>query len=288
MKLFPSLVAASLLSTGAQSFEPNLGPDLHRVTVRCGEITLLLRQESQWTPGRFDFQGKPMTTEKSAYGTVFSFPGIGFIGSGHLENEPEKLLTLMFSINGKPVDPSSELVGETFRFERHSNIRGLEVENVIEVRNDRIYETARVQSKGELPLKLVYHFMHAWVPSASAFLALDSESGQVLSGELTDEKETHRRFYLRRSVDWVAIYDPMSRQFAVSLLIESPPKRKTTSKIWNVSGTYRKYYLESFLNDTIPADFDGTWKMVTGFGEADEERWEEPAKELANSLLSSP
>ncbi|WP_146848714.1 hypothetical protein [Brevifollis gellanilyticus] len=81
------LLAFSLrLAAAPPGFKPNMGPELPRITVNCGEVGMLLRQASQWTPGRLDFRGKAMTTESSAYGTVFSFPDIGFIGTGHLEN----------------------------------------------------------------------------------------------------------------------------------------------------------------------------------------------------------
>jgi hypothetical protein len=78
-------------SRSKEPFKPKLGPDLPAITVSCGDVSLLLRQASQWTPRRIDFRGHAMTTERSAYGTVFSFPDCGFIGTAHLENEPEPL-----------------------------------------------------------------------------------------------------------------------------------------------------------------------------------------------------
>ncbi len=271
---------------GAEPFRPNLGPDLPRITVTCGEVTLLLRQQSQWTPGRLDFRGVPMTTEKSAYGTVFSFPDVGFIGTNHLENEPEVLTSLSFELNGKTLEsPGETLNGETFRFHRVSKIRNFSLDCTIEIKDNRLYETTTFFTAEETPLKLVYHFMHAWTPTVSAYLAgNDGDTGDEISGELTDGEEVARQFYIKKPVDWMAVYEPVSRQFGVSRLLESPAVAKPVSMIWNVPGTYRKYYLKNFDNQTVPAGFKGTWRMVTAFGSSGPGEWEAAARKVADGL----
>ncbi|MEM6279206.1 MAG: hypothetical protein AAF733_06990 [Verrucomicrobiota bacterium] len=279
-----SLVTGSL---PAEEFRPNLGPDLPAITVSVGEVTLLLRRESQWTPGRIDFRGTPLSTERSAYGTVFNFPGVGFVGTGHLENEPENLQSLRFFFNGSALEsPQESLEGTSFRLERSSLIREIGLENTIRLENGKLYETAKVRSPYETPLKLVYHFMHAWVPSVSGYVAGVDATGEEFSEKLTDDDSAHRQFHLRRPIDWIAVYEPGSRKFAVSRLLAAPPELKTTSKLWNVVGTYRKYYLESALNETLPAGFHGTWSMVTAFGEGEPETWQEEARKLAIELAS--
>lgn len=287
---FPVLLtclAISLSGSAAEPFKPNLGPDQERITVRCGEVSLLFRQASQWTPGRIDFRGAPMTTERSAYGTVFSFPEVGFIGTGHLENEPEPLESVAFFLDGEKVaNFDTELEAkDRFRFERVSRVRKFHLRGVIEVKDDRLYETATVTTASAVPLKLVYHFMHAWQPTVSAFLAgKDDTPDALIRGELRDGEDVARKFYLNERVDWVAVYEPESGQFAVSRLLEIPDTGKHVSMIWNVPGTYRKYYLKCFNNETVPAGFEGTWRMVTGFGASDPESWEEKARALAGEL----
>jgi hypothetical protein len=289
----PALFLAFALSAAplsrlpaAEPFRPNLGPDLPRITVTFGEVTLLLRQQSQWTPGRIDFGGVPMTTEKSAYGTVFNFPEVGFIGTQHLENEPEVLTSLRFELDGKTIAaPGETLTGGHFLFHRESRIRNFTLHCTVEIRDNRLYETTTVSNAEAVPLKLVYHFMHAWTPTVSAYLAgKDSEPDVRIAGPLTDGAEVARLFYIKQPVDWMAVYEPGSRQFAVSRLLESPAAAKPVSMIWNVPGTYRKYYLKNFDNDTVPAGFNGTWRMVTAFGESEVGEWEAAAKEVAGVL----
>lgn len=287
--LFSSL-ALGLALTGFVSakepFKPNLGPELPRITVTCGDVTLLLRQATQWTPGRIDFRGKPMTTESSAYGTVFSFPDVGFIGTAHLENEPEKLQSLGFFLDDKQIEaPTAEMKGAAFRLERKSRIRAFDLTNVTEIKNHRLYETATVHTAEAVPLKLVYHFMHAWRPTVSAFQAgNDAMPENTISGPLHDDKKVVRKFYINERVDWMAVYEPQSGQFAVSRLLQMPELGGHASTIWNVPPTYRKYYLKCFEGQTVPAGFSGTWRMVTGFGSATPETWESAARALAAEL----
>lgn len=279
-------LALTIFVSAKEPFKPNLGPDLPRITVTCGDVTLLLRQVTQWTPGRIDFRGKAMTTESSAYGTVFSFPDVGFIGTAHLENEPEKLQSLDFFLDDKPIEaPTAELKGGGFRLERKSRIRAFDLTNITEIKDHRLYETTTVHTAEAVPLKLVYHFMHAWRPTVSAFLAgSDAAPEKQISGPLRDDTEVVRKFYINERVDWMAVYEPQSGQFAVSRLLQAPELGGQIATIWNVPGTYRKFYLKCFNNATVPADFTGTWRMVTAFGSSPPEAWEAAARTLAAQL----
>lgn len=269
-----------------EPFKPNLGPDLPTITVSCGEVTLLLRQATQWTPGRIDYRGSAMTTERSAYGTVFSFPDVGFIGTAHLENEPEKLQSLAFFLDDKSVaTPTAELKGQTFRFERKSRIRSFDLTNVVELKGNRLHETTTVYTAEAVPLKLVYHFMHAWTPTVSSFLAgNDATPEKIISGSLRDDDDTARKFFINERVDWMAVYEPKSGQFAVSRLLAAPEQGEHVSMLWNVPGSYRKFYLKCFASSPVPAGFTGTWRMVTAFGSSSAEKWESAARKLAMEL----
>jgi len=274
-----ALVVVACALSAKEPFKPNLGPDLPTITVSCGNVTLLLRQATQWTPGRIDFRGAAMTTERSAYGTVFSFPDVGFIGTAHLENEPEKLQSLAFFIDDKQVEkPTAELKGQAFRFERKSRIRTFDLTNIIEIKDNRLIETTTVHTAEAVPLKLMYHFMHAWTPSVSAFLTAND------AGLLRDDAEVAKKFYINERVDWMAVYEPKSSQFGVSRLTQAPKLGDHIAMIWNVPGSYRKFYLKCFNNATMPAGFTGTWRMVTAFGSSKPDAWESAARELATTL----
>lgn len=281
-------VSCALTASAKEPFKPNLGPDLPTFTISCGEVTMLMRQVTQWTPGRIDYRGAAMTTERSAYGTVFSFPDVGFIGTAHLENEPEKLQSLAFYLDGKQIEvPTPAITGDSFRFERKSRIRSFDLSNIIVIKDNQISETTTVHTAEATPLKLVYHFMHAWAPTVSAFLAgNDAEPDKAISGPLRDDAEVVRKFYINQRVDWMAVYEPKSGQFAVSRLMQAPELGDHISTLWNVPGTYRKFYLKCFNNATVPAGFTGTWKMVTAFGSSAPDTWESAARKLAAAMLA--
>lgn len=286
MKTLLCLLILATALHAAKPFVPNLGPNLPTITVTCGEVSLLLRQASQWTPGRIDFRGQAMTTERSAYGTVFSFPDCGFIGTAHLENEPEPLESLAFILDGKALEkPEAMLKGQTFRFERKSRIRDFELTCIVELKNNQLHETTAVRTVKAVPLKLVYHFMHAWAPSVSAFCAgMDAEPAKTLSGPLNDSDDTARKFFINQRIDWMAVFEPKSSQFGVSRLLSAPERGEPIAMIWNVPGSYRKFYLKCFNNATVPAGFEGTWRMVTAFGASDAAGWEKAATTLASEL----
>ncbi len=285
MKFLILVALATAACWAAEPFKPNLGPDLPRITVTCGDMTMLLRQQSQWTPGRIDFRGAPMATERSAYGTVISFPNLGFIGTAHLENEPERLDSLAFFLDDQPVAaPGAELKGRTFRFERRSHIRSFDLTCVWELKGNRLHETTTLHTAEAVPLKVMYHFMHAWMPTVSAFAAaIDAAPEKRIAGPLRNAADI-RAFFINERVDWMAVFEPKSGQFAVSRLLAAPERGGHVAKIWNVPGSYRKYYLNCFADATVPAGFSGTWRMVTGFGGSDAEGWEKAAQKLAGEL----
>lgn len=284
--IFLSAALASAAAVQAEEFRPNLGPDRKSITVHCGEVTLLLRQQSQWTPGRIDFRTTPMTTEKSAYGTVLMFPEIGFIGTGHLENEPEDLKSLTFMLDGEEIaEPNEVLKGEGFQLIRESRIRDFSLRCEFKIEGNRLVETTTLSTDKEVPLKLLYHFMHAWKPSMAELIAgIDDDRDLNITQQLLNNEEADRKMYINQHVDWIAIYDSDSSQFAVSRLLETPEIGGHHAKVWNVPGTYRKFYLMCFNNETVPAGFEGTWRMVTAFGAANREDWQKSARTLAGEL----
>ncbi|HRH98143.1 MAG TPA: hypothetical protein PLB55_19540 [Prosthecobacter sp.] len=168
--------------------------------------------------------------------------------------------------------------GASFRLERKSRIRAFDLTNIIEIKDNQLHETTTVHTDEAIALKLVYHFMHAWTPSVSAYLTADD------SGALRDDAEVAKKFYINKRVDWIAVYEPKSGQFGVARLLQAPEQGGHIAMIWNVPGTYRKFYLKCFDNATVPAGFTGTWRMVTAFGGSTQDTWETSARKLAGEL----
>jgi len=191
---------------------------------------------------------------------------------------------LEFYLDGERVaEPGERLVGKTFRMERRSKVKAFDMHRTVELRDDRLWETVRVSCGEATPLKLVYHFMHAWNPSATEYLA-GEDSGDEVTGTFEADLDAERSFVVNEEVDWVAVYDGPLKKFSVARLVERPGAGGAMSKIWDVPGTYRKHYLQCFTNETVPKGFKGTWRTVTAFGEAGAGEWKAKARKLAGEL----
>src|SRR5262249_2228798 len=78
------LITPVWLSVSAENGKETaaLGPAALKVS--CGDVLIRIDGPLKWTLNRIEYKGTPLAVENSAYGTVFLFPQIGFIGSGHL------------------------------------------------------------------------------------------------------------------------------------------------------------------------------------------------------------
>jgi len=108
MKEWIGLVAVLTAGGGVDSGLPR------SVTVECGDLAVRFESRSFRTLSRGDSRGRRLGTDRfgSHYGNVFHFPGTGFIGSGHTENENEEPLEMSLFLDGKAVanpDPAKRV-----------------------------------------------------------------------------------------------------------------------------------------------------------------------------------
>ena len=287
MKFVCPLLALALCATTTAGAEDDPAWPEH-ISVKCGDLAINFEGPTRrWTIENIKFRDVLVAPGRGASGTVFNFPDIGFIGTAHHENETEPVDDLKFFIDDKPLNEvPAELSGDTFRLERQSHVKNFSLEGQVEIRDNRLWETASFQLPADaepVPLKLVYHFMHPWHVDSTHYMA--GRDGEIIvKGELGGDEEQNRKFFVNQEVDWIAIYNQNTKTYLVSYLLEKPDVGTSVATIWNVHGAYRKFYLRCFTNDTVPAGFDGTYKMVTGFGVAEADEWKAAATALANTL----
>lgn len=254
------------------------------LAVTCGDISMRIDGTKLWTPSGLDYRGTRLAIEESAYGSVFNIEGVGFIGSAHRENETEQITDVQFFLDGEPVDGlPTHLEGRSFRCERRSRIRDLELHSTVEIIDGQFRETARVRAHRDVRLAKVYHFMHAWISQATHY-AYGRGDEIVAAGEFSNAVEDDRRFYAQQNVDWVAVYDAQSQKGAVSYLHERPEAGGSLMQLWNCIGVYRKFYLATHVDQTMPAGFDGTYRMTTAFFDTSADKFEKNAKRVAGDL----
>jgi hypothetical protein len=253
------------------------------ITVQSGELLVRFDKRKFWTMNRIEFQNKLLGLDgkSSHYGTVFNFPGVGFIGTGHTENESEQLVALEFYVNDKqlkqlPAD--GKLKAGSFKLVRSSRVRGFMIINIIRIRYNRIEEDVIIEADKTATLSLIYNFMHPWVPTMSDYLA-KTTNGKIVSGSFS----TSKKFVIKKAIEWVAVYQASSGLGAVSKITETPDKGGAVAMLWD-QAPYRKFYLKSFVKQTFRKNYKATYRMVTGFFYANRERWQKKAEKLARDI----
>lgn len=284
-----------------------MGPAALKVT--CGDVLIRIDGPAKWTINRVEYKGVPLWIENSSCGTVFGFPGIGWIGTGHLadiNDGSEKVLKfdiwidgkkkswpadrtfssgeLELCLNGKPLpSPVEELKGKEFSLHKYSRIRNFYLDCIIELKDNKLYEETSISTKPQMPIELVYNFTHAWISTATAYMSGKDGSDEI-NGDLKDDNDPVNTQYINREMDWMSIYDGPSRKGVVSRLVAKPESGGAVMFIRNCPGIYRKFALMSFVKQTVPANFNGKYKMVTCFFEAEKDSWQQTARDLSQNL----
>jgi hypothetical protein len=120
--------------------------------------------------------------------------------------------------------------------------------------------------------------MHPWTFTATEYLA-ESLDGTRVEGAFTGD----RRQKIDRVVRWSAIYDPPTSKGALTYVLDAPDDDDWRTRYWDVPGAYRKHYLATFLNKTIPADKEFRYRVVTMPFEAAQDDWKDAAAQVAES-----
>lgn len=249
------------------------------IVAQVGRLEVRFESRSFWTLYRIDYEGTRLGLDRwgSHYGSVASFPGVGFIGSGHAENEEEQLLDVKLFVDGQPVDrPEPAVRCREIRLEKKSRVRHLLLDTEIAVQSDRIMETVRMKADEPTAVNLIYHFMHPWTDTATEFCA------ELLDGTTTEGAfDGDRSQKLDRAVRWSAIYDGPSEKGAVTCVLEAPADDDWRTRYWDVPDRYRKHYLATFLGRTVPADREFCYRIVTVPFAAPHEQWKAEAARIA-------
>ena len=263
------------------------------LVVSVGELRTRIDGAKMWTMSGIDYENTVMAVEDSAYGTVVTFPGERHLGTGHFldvpgkpgEIEKEDVTELKFFLDDKIVTgmtPKMNLAGKSFRMERKSRIRNLNLESILDLRDGVLIETAHLRTREPVELEKSYPLMYAWTPKATAYLFGD-DNGIQKRGTFRSvpEKAVEGR---EKSARWMAVFDPGSGKGAVCYLITNPSNAEAWLQYTDAPGVYRKLRIMSFVGQTISAGFDGTFQTILGFFRAKESDWERQAQKRVKEL----
>ena len=256
------------------------------LTATVGDVLVRIDGPKLWTLSRIEHAGALLGIEDSAYGTVVNIRDVGFIGTAHKEVEPEQVTDIKFFVDGRLLESFTDQMqvhGKNFRLSRESKIRSLHLQSELQVADDQILQSVRITSDTAVDLKVMYPFMYAWTPTATNF-AFGSDDGEELAGELLREKTEKPRYIIEKTARWAAVYEPASQQGTISCIVGMPHKVEGWLMLADAPEVYRKLYLVCFSEEKLPSGFDGTFKMVTGFFSAEQDRWKDAARKKAEKF----
>jgi hypothetical protein len=253
------------------------------VTATIGDIRVRIDGPKLWTIGRIDYKDTILGVDGSAYGTVVNIRNVGFIGTAHKEVEAENVTSLQFSLDDNLMQfDKAEVFGTNFELERKSQIRSFRLDSHLEVRDNRLYQSVRLRTVTAVEMKVIYPFMYAWTPTATAYI-FGADDGTRVEGKFLSRSGQHGQIS-HSNMNWLAVYNQANEQVVVSRLLVGPKVGNTGMLIVDSPGVYRKFYVMCFSDEKVPAGFDGTYRIITSFCKADEATWKIVASKMAESL----
>lgn len=264
------------------------------LAVTVGDITTRIDGPKRWTLSGIKYQGDVMAVEDSAYGTVLTIRDVGHLGTAHFleipgkpgQVEKENVTRLEFFVDEKPLaqlEPSMKVGGKSFRMERTSSIRGLNLMSSVSIRDGVLIETAHFSVAEPIDLVKAHPMMYAWTPEATHY-AFGDEKGVQDRGEFTKEG---RREKVIKSSRWMAVFNPTSGKGSVWYLLKRPAAAEGWILLIDVAGVYRKGAVYTLVDQVLPVGFEGTFQSAVGFFSATESNWEAEAVKRAAELSST-
>ncbi len=265
------------------------------VVVDVGDIRTRIDGPKLWTMSGLEYQGEEMATQDSAYGTVITIRDVGHLGTAHFlevpgkpgEIEKEDVRTLEFFVDEKPVSqfsPKMEVAGKSFRMERTSRIRDLDLHSTVALQDGVVIETERWHALKALDLRVTYPLMYAWTPAATHY-AFGDDNGLLRDGVFRKEGKSDDGGR-EKDARWGAVFNAANGKGSVIYLLRLPEGVETVLQWTDAPTAYRKFRVMSFVESMVPEGFKGTYQSVVGFFNATEADWKEQATKRAAELAA--
>jgi hypothetical protein len=255
-----------------------------RLTAICGEVLIRIDGSKLWTLRGIQWRGTVFGVEDSEYGTVVDYQNEGPIGAGHQEIESEVVTGFEVVVDGeemKDVSGAVDVRAQSVRIARTSNIRTFLLDAALQVGDDVVVQSVRIRNSRDVAVKSLYALMYAWTPYATEYLFV-ADDGDEASGEF---QQGEKKYFVESGKRWVAVYDAAVRRGAVSCVVQEPAAGQRCFLVADVPTIYRKIYLKCFAESVVPAGFDGTYRVATGFFSVPEGHdWKQESRRRAGVL----
>jgi hypothetical protein len=290
---FAFVVLTALAGAADKPAHQTAWPD--ELVIDVGDIRTRIDGPKMWTMSGLEYQGQEMATQESAYGTVITIRDVGHLGTAHFlevpgkpgEIEKEDVRTLEFFVDGRSVSqfsPKMEIAGKSFRMERTSKIRDLDLHSTVALQDGMVIETERWHARKPIDLRMTYPLMYAWTPAATHY-AFGDDGGLLRDGVFKKEGKSDDGGN-EKKVRWGAVFNAANGKGSVIYLAKLPPGVETILPWTDAPKVYRKFRVMSFVETIVPEGFNGTYQSVVGFFEATEADWKERATKRAAELAA--
>ena len=250
------------------------------ISINCGILQVRLDSAKFWNINGIKYNDLPVSVDLSGahWGTVFQFPGIGFIGSGHTENESEKVIDIKIFADGKYIPPenvSEPIKCSEFKMIKRSRVRDIIFNYSMGISNNQVLESCELTAEKESSLNLMYNFMHPWSEEMTDYY-IQIKDDKLQQGEFkTDDKFPYEGKFI-----WIALYNKNNHAGVVS---KFTGQDDAILFLWDRK-QYKKTYLCSFLKKTMSTSQSVSYNLSTAFFESAPETWIKTAKNIADKL----
>lgn len=241
--------------------------------VTCGAVKLELAKHLFWNLNGIWYEGTQVCRKgKGFYGTVIAFSGLGWVGTGHLENKiGEKEVKVSFLLDGREWQPGAmPAKGKSFTMKKSALLHQVRLEYEVHLENSRLRETARIHVEKNSRIGIMYHFMHPWEAIFTEYL-LHDRNGGIKEGKF--DASNRNRLVPEPFLLFAAFYAPKEKiGFVSRVTAEKPITGKDEWILWN-RGSDRKLYYVPVRTATLKSGNSYEWSMTTDFFTVPPDQW---------------
>ena len=256
------------------------------ILVNSGNLQVRFESRSFWSLYRIEYKGKRIGTDFFGrhYGSVGLFKGIGFIGSGHVENDKEQVKTISIKVNGEKIDIPHTVYEKcnSFELSKISMVRSIQLTTTINITSDKIVETVIVEAFKPEKLNLFYHFMYPWAVTTTDYMA-ELSDGKIIQNKFNGDKG----FKIKKTVKWSAIFDDTMNTGAIIFISELPKGIRSFLKYWDRPYAYKKHYLQTMNGMKLKPGKKYRYQAIVVPFASTPDKWSEKVSEIVKEIKSN-
>lgn len=257
-----------------------------KIEALVGGVGICMDASRFWTLRRIDYKGSPLGVDfvGSYYGTVAKIKSIGFVGSGHRENEDEKVDSVALSVDGVDIPfPDAKYTCNSFRLRKRSRMKSIEMNSEVFISDDVMVESVDVWSERGASVDFIYHFMHPWSLLFGDYCARLCD-GDLVSGSFAGDNQ----FKVNDRFVWTAVFDRGRKIGIVTWIVMSRSGGENYFiKYWDKADRYRKFYFQSLTGASMVPGHHYRYSIMTAPYFSDDSNWMADAEKMANHGLSA-